>query len=134
MNAHLTQSSHISTGLRIASVVALIFGVMTLFSAGGVLFGPESTRDLAGAFVPFIVWFNFAAGVFYIIAAMGIWLKQDWAASLSLIIALATSLAALAFVFYINSGNAFEMRTVGALILRTGFWAGIFLAIRRRKP
>lgn len=133
MNTHLAPSSHISTGLRVASIVALIFGVMTLFSAGSVLFGPQSARDLAGDFVPFIVWFNFTAGVFYVIAAAGIWLKRDWAASLSLAIALATSLAALAFVFYINSGKAFELRTVGALILRTGFWAGIFLAVRRRK-
>lgn len=106
---------------------------MTLFSAGGVLFGPESARALAGAYVPFIVWFNFAASIFYIIAAGGIWLRQGWAAGLSLAIAVATTLAALAFAIFVSSGAAFEMRTVGAIIFRAGIWAGIFFVVRRLK-
>lgn len=133
MNTKSTHSIRTVPFLKTMASAALIFGIMTLFSAGSVLFGPERARDLAGDIVPFVVWFNFAAGFFYIIAAIGMWLTLDWAPRLSLIIALATGFAALAFVLYINSGKAFEMRTVGALILRTGFWAGIFFALRRRK-
>lgn len=133
MDPKSTHSIQTVPFLKVMAGAALIFGIMTLFSAGSVLFGPEKARDLAGDIVPFIVWFNFAAGFFYIIAAMGMWLKWDWAAGLSFMIALATGLAALAFVFYINSGKAFEMRTVGALIFRTGFWAGISFALHRRK-
>jgi hypothetical protein len=107
---------------------------MTLASAGSILFGPESAGRLAGAYVPFVVWFNFAAGAFYVVAAAGIWLKRSWAFALSLLIALATGLAALAFARHVFAGEAFEMRTVVALAFRTVFWSAISLAVYRSKP
>lgn len=107
------------------AVVALIFGVMTLFSGGAVLFGPEQTRELAGHYVGFVVWFNFLAGGVYIVAAIGLWSGKVWAWHLAAFIALATALVAFGFAIVVLRGNPFEMRTVGALILRFSVWAGI---------
>ena len=44
------------------AVVAVLFGLLTVFSGGRTLFGGEGARLAAGAIVPFVLWFNFVAG------------------------------------------------------------------------
>lgn len=104
---------------------ALIFGVITIFSAGRVLFGDEAARQAAGNYLPFVVWFNFLAGFAYVTAATGLATRQAWTARLALIIAVATALVFFYFGLFVLTGVPFEIRTVGALTLRTALWAGI---------
>ncbi len=116
-----------------AAILAMIFGVMTIVSGGSVLFGGESARLQAGDVVPFVLWFNFAAGFFYVIAGLGIWRDTTWAFPLAFAIAAATLVVAAIFTLVALLGTAFEMRTVAALILRFSIWAGISILIRPRK-
>jgi hypothetical protein len=109
----------------------MIFGVMTVLSGGGVLFGPAETREAAGNYVGFVVWFNFLAGGAYVAAAIGLWLRKNWAAHLSTLIAAATAAVASGFAFLVLRGEAFEMRTVGALAFRFVFWAAVALLAHR---
>lgn len=104
------------------AVFAILFGAITLFKAGGVLFGPQAARDAVGNFVPFVVKFNFVAGFFYILAGIGIFLERDWALRVAALVALATIITAAAFVWHLVSGGMFEMQTVGAMAIRAGFW------------
>ena len=108
--------------LRILGIVALIFGAATIFSGGQVLFGPEEKRLAAGAYVPFVLWFNFLAGFVYIVAAIGLFLRAKWGAYLAIVVAATTALTFAAFGVHILIGEAFEARTVGAMTLRTGVW------------
>lgn len=108
--------------LHILGAVALIFGAATLFSGGQVLFGPEEKRIAAGAYVPFVLWFNFLAGFAYIAAAIGLFLRAKWGAVLAMLIAGATALTFAALGVHILMDGAFETRTVGAMALRTGVW------------
>lgn len=114
-----------SLAQKILAVIALVFGILTLFSGGNVLFGPEAAQQMAGNYVDFVVWFNFLAGAFYVLAAVGLWLGKGWAAGLSALITLATAVVALGFAYVVLRGTSFEMRTVGALALRFIFWAGV---------
>lgn len=57
--------------IRLVVVFALVFGTATLFSGGSVPFGPEKSREVAGAYVPLVVWFSFLAGYFCLTAALG---------------------------------------------------------------
>ena len=59
--------------------------------------------------------------------------RKAWALPLSIVIALATLLIALLFLYHILVGEAYEMRTVVALGLRTGVWGVIALALYRRQ-
>ena len=118
--------------LKAIAIFALIFGTVTLFSSSSVLFGPEIARTSAGAYVPFVVWFNFAAGFLYIAAAIGIWLAKPWTIILAALIAFATAVTALLFARYANAGGNFEMRTVGALVIRTGFWGIVAFLLKNR--
>ena len=127
-------SSRPSRTQKIIAAVALVFGVLTLFSGGNVLFGPAAAQEGAGNFVGFVVWFNFVAGAFYVLAAIGLWLGKGWAAGLSALIALATAAVALGFAYVVLSGTPFEMRTVGAMVLRFVFWTGAaWVAYRGRR-
>lgn len=108
---------------RLLAGVAVIFGLLTLIAGGSVLFGPDMARSAAGAYVPFVVWFNFLAGFAYVIAGLGLWTGTTWARMLAGLIAVATVLAALAFAVHVARGGVFEMRTVLALIFRAGIWA-----------
>ena len=113
------------------AILALLFGAITLFKSGSVLFGPQSARDAVGDFVPFVVQFNFVAGFFYVLAGIGIWLGRRWACGLSVLITLATIITAIVFWRHVSAGGMYEMQTVGALAIRTGFWAGIAIVLRR---
>ena len=111
-----------SPWLRGASVLAVLFGLMTLKEGGTVLFGGEAARTAAGAYVPFVLWFNFLAGFAYVVAGIALWRRQGWAAGLALGIALATALVFAAFGVYVMNGGAFEVRTMAAMALRTTVW------------
>ena len=133
MDTLLANSTSPSKWLKGVALLSMVFGLVTLISSSNVLFGPEVAREVAGAYVPFVVWFNFLAGFFYVLAGIGIWLERNWAFGLSALIAAATAATALAFGIQVLQGSAFEMRTVGALALRTGFWAVIALVLCRAR-
>ena len=108
--------------LQVFAVIAIIFGVLTVFSGGRALFGDAQARASVGYAVDFVLWFNFCAGFVYVLTGVGLWLKRRWAAGAASVLAVATALVAAAFGWHVMSGGAYEMRTVGALVLRLMFW------------
>ena len=106
--------------LRIAAVVAVLFGAVTVFAGGNVLFGGGAKA--AGDYVPFVVWFNFLAGFAYVAAGVGLWKARPWATALALGLAVLTALVFAAFGVYAVSGGAYEPRTVAAMTVRTVLW------------
>ena len=118
-----------------AALLAMAFGAVTVVSGGNVLFGPDAAREMAGQFVPFVVWFNTIAGFVYVAAGLAIWSGHRWALGISVGIAAATALVAAGFGIWVAQGGAFEMRTIAALALRFGVWLAIALIVyqaRRR--
>ncbi len=111
--------------LAVISVIAIVFGLLTIKAGGTVLFGGEAARNAAGHYVPFVLWFNFLAGFAYVLAGAGLWSRQRWAARLAIAIALATVLVFAAFLVHIGSGAAWETRTLVAMTLRSVVWFGI---------
>ncbi len=115
-----------------ASLVAILFGLATIRAGGLVLLGDEAARQAAGRYVGFVLWFNFIAGFFYVIAGAGLWVGRRWAAWLAVAIAASTLLVFAAFGLYMASGGGWETRTVAAMILRSTIWALIALIAWRR--
>lgn len=116
--------------IRIMSVIAIGFGLLTIKEGGMVLYGNEVARNAAGNFVPFVLWFNFIAGFFYIICGIGLWLHRSWAVWLAIGLATSTALMFGAFGLHIYSGGAYANRTIVAMSLRTTVWIVIALIAR----
>jgi len=107
------------------SLLAGIFGLLTIKSGGAVLFIDGEARQAAGHYVPFVLWFNFCAGFVYIVAGIALWLMHSWSAWLSLLLAISTLLIFAAFGLHILNGGDYETRTVMAMTLRSGIWTMI---------
>jgi uncharacterized membrane protein (DUF2068 family) len=120
--------------MRGAAVLAAVFGLMTIKEGGTVLFGGAAARAAAGAYVPFVLWFNFLAGFAYVVAAIGLWRRQRWAAWLAACIAMATALTFAAFGVHVLAGGAYEQRTALAMALRTTVWTVIAALAWRQLP
>jgi len=113
------------------ALVAIIFGIVTIVVGGKTLFGGAEERAAAGNFVPFVLCFNFVAGFAYVIAGIGLLLWKRWTAQLSAAIAAATIAVFVAFGIHIFLGGAFELRTVGAMIIRSVVWIVIAVSACR---
>lgn len=112
----------------LAAWSAILFGVATILVGGKTLIaGPVA----ASGIVPFILWFNFAAGFTYVIAGYGILVWKPWGAWLSAAIAVATLAAFVAFGIHVALGGSFAGRTVGAMALRSLVWIVIATAACR---
>lgn len=108
-----------------AGLLAVAFGVVSIFEAGRMLFGRPEIRASAGNIVPFVLWFNFIAAFAYLMAGLGLLLWKRWAAQLAAGIAIATLSVFAAFGVHVALGGAFEARTVGAMMLRSIVWVAI---------
>jgi hypothetical protein len=97
------------------------FGLLTVVSGGTALFGAVDM----GAVVPFVLWFNFVAGLAYIAGGILLWLDHPLALPVALAILVATAAVFAAFLWRVASGGAYEVRTVGAMTLRTAFWVAM---------
>lgn len=120
-----------NVGIRLMSLLAIGFGLLTLREGGAVLFFDGAARQAAGHYVPFVLWFNFLAGFAYVVAGVGLWRRRRWAAWLALAIALATALVFVAFGVHVALGGAWEHRTPVAMTVRTLVWIAIAALARR---
>jgi hypothetical protein len=114
---------------HIAGAAAIAFGLLTLISGGSALFGAVDM----GAVVPFVLWFNFLAGFAYVIGGLLLMTGHRLALPVALTILIATATVFAVFGWRVFAGDAFEMRTVGAMTLRTFFWAAmVWVAMKAR--
>lgn len=109
------------------SLIAIIFGLVTIKSGSMVLFTEGAAHQAAGNYVPFVLWFNFLAGFTYVATGIVLWFQRSVAAWLATIIAVSTLLVFIALGVHIFSDGAYEVRTVVAMSIRLIIWTGIAL-------
>jgi len=120
-----TVKSQRPVGIWIVSIIALVFGMLTIKSGGSVLFIDGPARVDAGNYVPFVLWFNFLAGFAYLLAGTGLFMQKHWAPLLSVLIAVATLLVFVFLGLHILNDGAYESRTIAAMSLRSFVWVAI---------
>jgi len=121
----MTKTRHTARIAKTLGAAAIAFGGLTVLSGGGALFGGSATSAAVGDAVSFVLWFNFVAGLAYIAAGIGLIRRRPWAGWLAAAIAGATLLTFIGLGFHIVQGGPYEMRTVGAMSLRSAFWIGV---------
>ncbi|SLN63442.1 hypothetical protein RUM8411_03143 [Ruegeria meonggei] len=120
-----------SPWMRPAAVIAALFGLLTTFSGGMVLFGVSTVKSAAGDAVPIVLWFNFLAGFVYVVGAVALYKSAAWARRIAWAIGICTALVFLVLIAMALGGTPFEWRTVGAMTIRSGFWLAIAIALSR---
>ena len=121
-----------SIGIWIITVIAVVFGLLTIKSGGTVLFVDGTFREEVGNYVPFVVWFNFLAGFVYLVAGGGLWVQKHWAVWISIFIVVATLAVFAILGIHILKGEMYEVRTIAAMSLRTVVWALIAMFAYRK--
>jgi hypothetical protein len=112
---------------RVAAVVAVLFGLLTLVAGGRVLLGGDPGYLV---FRP-LVLFNAAMGALYLGAGVLIWRDSPAGRRLAAGIALVNA-AVLAGVIALRLGGGPVAReSVGAMTLRTVVWAGTWSMLVR---
>jgi len=120
-------------GFWIVTIIAFMFGLLTIKSGGSVLFIDGADRQAAGNYVPFVLWFNFLAGFLYLAAGAGLWLRKHWVVKLSMFIAAATLIVFALFGLHILYDGLYEVRTVIAMSLRSVVWVSIAIFAYQHK-
>ncbi len=115
--------------VRPVAMVAALFGLLTIYSGGMALFGDDAARAAVGDAVPLVLWFNFLAGFFYVLGALALYYSTRWAQPIAWLIAASTLLIFAIFIVMAFSGTPFEWRTFFAMVLRSGFWLAIAVAV-----
>jgi len=119
-------------GIWVITVIASVFGLLTIKSGGTVLFVDGTFREEAGNYVPFVVWFNFLTGFVYLIAGGGLWVQKHWAVWISIFIVTATLVVFAILGIHILKGGLYEVRTIAAMSLRTVVWVLIAMFAYRK--
>jgi len=118
--------------IRVFSVIAVVFGTMTVISGSVVLFPNDVIQKSAGNYVEFVVWFNLLSGFMYIITGFGLWKCKKWSVMISVIITLAIVIISLVFSIYVVQGAIYELRTFYALTFRMLLWLAISVISYRK--
>ena len=118
--------------IRLVSILAVLFGLVTLKAGGSVLFVDGEARRAAGDYVAFVLWFNFIAAFFYILAGAGLFFLRQWSIKLALLIAIASVFVFIALLLHIGLGGVYEIRTVVAMLFRCTSWFIIAIIARRK--
>lgn len=130
----LFQSAQSARLTRIViSLGAILFGIATVKEGGSVLFGDGEARAAAGNYVPFILWFNFLAGFFYVVTGVGILRSRSWARQVARAVAGATLIFFVLLAIHIATERPYEMRTVFAMAIRSGVWCGIAFFLNSKR-
>lgn len=123
--------------LLASAMIISLFGLLTLFMSGSVLFDWFGIRQMEGNFVWFVVIVNFMCGGLYLLAAYGFLTERRWTTTL---MAIATVILLLTFsglLWYIGTGGIYEAQTVKAMVFRifvTVLFSGIaWMLISRHK-
>nr|WP_246030484.1 hypothetical protein [Litoreibacter halocynthiae] len=114
------------------AVVAAAFGLLTIYSGGTALFGSAASKAAVGDAVPLVLWFNFLAGFVYVAGAVALFQFAPFAQRIAWLIGLSTLLVFVILIALAITGTPFEWRTIGAMVLRSGFWLAIAVALPKR--
>lgn len=114
--------------LTVSAVVSLLFGLITVFTSGSVLFDLFGVREQQGNFVPFAVTGNFLIGFLYLWVAYGFFKSKYWTPSLLFFVISALLVLFSAFLLHGFFGGIYESKTVYAFIFRILF-TGLLIVI-----
>lgn len=119
---------------RVAGVIAIIFGILTIIQGGRTLFDP-AVHDVAGKVVPFVLKYNFIAGFFYIPIGILVFRMKYYAKYFAILLGAANGVVFFQLTVHVFSDLPYEPKTYFAMMFRLLLWALIAtLSLSFEKP
>jgi uncharacterized membrane protein (DUF2068 family) len=115
---------------RLAALLALVIGLLTVVEGGMVLLGIEAKPYPV---LPWLVLYNVAMGALSLAAGHGLWRQQRWAETLSRIIRNCHGAVFLLLAVMDLLGMTVAMNSIGAMLFRTAVWTGINIMIGQKE-
>ena len=104
----------------IIAAIVVVFGLLTLFLSGSVIFDLFGIREKEGNYVPLVVWANFISSILYLVAAYGLFKMKNWSVWLLVVSVFILVAAFIGLKIHINDGGLYEAKTVNAMLFRIG--------------
>ena len=114
---------------RLAALLALVIGLLTIVEGGMVLLGIETKPYPV---LPWLLRYNVVMGVVSLAAAHGLWREQKWAGMLSRTVLACHGAVFLSLIGMHLLAMTVAVNSIGAMLFRTGIWTGINILIRRK--
>jgi len=114
---------------RVAALLALVVGLLTIVEGGIVLLGLGTNPYPV---LPWLLRYNVAMGFASLGAGHGLWREQRWAETLSRIIRSCHGVVFLLLAGMDLLGMAVAVQSIGAMLFRTAIWTGITMLIKQR--
>jgi hypothetical protein len=115
---------------RIAAVLALIIGLLSIKEGGSVLLG-LSTKTYH--VLPWLVTYNVALGFVSVGAGIGLWTQRGWGSMLAAVILILHGLVFLAVFLLFEFGKGAAFQSVMAMLFRTVVWLAIYSLVLKGK-
>jgi uncharacterized membrane protein (DUF2068 family) len=114
---------------RLAALLALVIGLLTVVEGGMVLLGLETKPYPV---LPWLLRYNVAMGFVSLAAGHGLWRQQRWAETLSRIIRNCHGAVFLLLAVMDLLGMTVAMNSIGAMLFRTAIWTGILMLMKSK--
>ncbi len=115
---------------RIAALLALVIGLLTIIEGGIVLLGIETKPYPV---LPWLLRYNVAMGFVSLGAAHGLWREKEWALLLSRMVLACHGLVFLTLGGMYLLGKTVAVQSIMAMLFRTAIWTAIKFMIRGKK-
>ena len=118
--------------VKIATLAALIFGLLTIFAGGSVILDLFGMRAREGNYVSYVVWASFITGILYIFAAYGFFKSKTWTKTILkyAIYILVAGFAAL--IVWILKKEPYETAIIFKLSFRVLLSVGLYWVARNQ--
>ena len=126
-----SQGDQKSLIVKIATGVALLFGLLTIFAGGSVIMDLFGMRAKEGEYVLFVVWASFLSGILYVFASYGFFKNKMWTKTIlqfSIYILIA---AFVVLIVWILQKEPYEPAIIVKLLFRIALSVGLYWAARR---
>jgi len=120
----------ILTKHRMAAILGIIVGVLTIIAGSKVLLGISSPNY---SILRWLVIYNVSLGAISLITGIGLWNHRSWAILLSGVITAFHCFIFIILIVMFILGKTVAFQSILAMLFRTTAWLGIFVVARKNR-
>jgi len=115
---------------RVASILAVVAGLLAVREGGSVLFGLSIPGEHA---LPWLAWYSVAMGAVSVIAGAGMWRKAEWSISLGVNILVFNAIVWAGLIGLDRFVQTVDMTSIFGMMFRTLTWIVVVFLLKWKR-